>query len=254
MHESARYTQSNEDQIEARQELFSLMEHYPATIEERERSLGLFLRASLLARLLAIHEIYEHIVSVPGVIFDIGTWRGQTAVICENLRAILEPLNQQRRIVAFDTFQGYAGMTTDDSRSKTWKEGSYSLPEDYAELLQQLLVIHERNNIGGHLHGKHKVVAGDCVTTIPQHLKENPHETVALAWFDLNAFNPTRAAFEAIHPRIPPGGILAFWQLTRPELTAEGKCYHEVISPVFPHQLFRSKYYPSLSYLVRQPS
>lgn len=102
-HESSVLTYSPQDAIDARKEIFELMNTYQSTDEEKERSLGLFLRGSLLARFLAISDIYQLIVDIPGVILDIGTWRGQTAVICENLRAIFEPLHFNRRIICFDT-------------------------------------------------------------------------------------------------------------------------------------------------------
>lgn len=92
------------------------MNGYASTPEEKERSLGLFLRGSLLARILAVAHIYQQIVEIPGIVFDIGTWRGQTAVLCENFRAIYEPLHFNRRIVCFDTFEGMPGLATRTAR------------------------------------------------------------------------------------------------------------------------------------------
>ena len=77
MHESARLTYSSEDGIAARKEIFRLLGTYDATPEETERSLGLFLRGSLLARFLAVAGVYQRIVGIPGDILDVGTWRGQ---------------------------------------------------------------------------------------------------------------------------------------------------------------------------------
>ena len=68
MHESSIISNSNDDQLAARRELFDLMQTYPATQEELERSLGLFVRGSLLARMLATFEVYEQIVPLPGSI------------------------------------------------------------------------------------------------------------------------------------------------------------------------------------------
>src|ERR1700754_3611654 len=167
MHESSIITNANDDQLKARRELFNLMSEYPATREELERSLGLFVRGSLLARMLASFEVYEKIVELPGSILDLGTWRGQTAVLCENFRAILEPLNFQRRIHAFDTFTGYAGFAENDPRdSKLYSDGTYSLSDEYADLLSKLLTLHERNNAMGHINCKHRVWKGDCRETL----------------------------------------------------------------------------------------
>ena len=80
-HESTVISYSDEKSLEARSKLFSLLKAYPASDGEAERSLGLFLRGLLLALIFAIRELYEKIVMKPGIIIDLGTWRGQTAVL-----------------------------------------------------------------------------------------------------------------------------------------------------------------------------
>ena len=65
-HESSGLSHSPGDSLAARERIFEMMQTYPATAEEKERSLGLFLRGSLLARLLAIVDLYRQIVDLPG--------------------------------------------------------------------------------------------------------------------------------------------------------------------------------------------
>lgn len=250
-HESAVVSYSAPESIDARMQIFRLMNAYEATDEEKERSLGLFLRGSLLARLLAIADIYRRIVDIPGSIFDVGTWRGQTAVVCENLRAIFEPLHFNRRIVCFDTFEGYKGFSDKDKATKLHRDGTYALSEDYAEFLRRLLVLHEKSNAMGHNHGKHQVIKGDCRETIPRFFADNPHEYLALAFFDVNSYEPTLQAFEPVWGRLVPGGVVAFWQLTRNTIPAEGRVYAENILGRYPHTLHRSATYPGLCYLVK---
>jgi hypothetical protein len=251
-HESAVVSYSPPGSLDARMEIFNLMDGYQATKEEKERSLGLFLRGSLLARIFAIADIYRQIVDIPGAILDIGTWRGQTAVLCENLRAIYEPLHFNRRIVCFDTFEGYKGFSSKDKATNLHQDGTYALSgTDYAEFLRQLLSLHEQANAMGHNHGKHKVIAGDCRETIPKFFAESPNEYVALAFFDVNSYEPTLSAFEEVWPRLVPGGIAAFWQLTRNTIPAEARVYSEKILPNFPHKLRRSATYPGLCYMVK---
>ena len=251
-HESTKISYSSDLSMEARSELFNRLKQYPATEEETERSLGLFLRGSLLARIFAVKEIYEQIVDLPGAILDIGTWRGQTAVLCENLRAILEPLHFNRRIVCFDTFEGYIGFSDKDKATAIHSEGTYKVSQNYEDYLAELLVIHEKNNAMGHNNGKHKVIKGDCRKTIPDYFKANSHEFVALAFFDVNSFEPTEHAFKDVYERLVPGGIMAFWQLTRNIIPAEGMVYSSKILNTTPHTIHRSKTYPGLCYLVKK--
>lgn len=251
-HESAGLTYSSSDSICARSELFNLLKGYQATDAEIERSLGLFIRGSLLARLFAIRELYEQIVDLPGSILDIGTWRGQTAVLCENLRAIFEPFHFNRRIICFDTFEGYRGFTEKDKSTELHREGSYHVGEDYSTYLANLLELHERNNAMGHVHSKHTVIKGDCRATIPDYFKQHTNEAVSLAFFDLNCFEPTAEAVRCLVGRLVPRGILAFWQLTRDSVPAEGTVYVNEILHSLPHTIHRSRFYPGLCYLVKQ--
>jgi hypothetical protein len=252
VHESVVTSYSPPEALEARAALFQEFKRYPGTEEEIERSLGLFLRGSLLARILAVTDLYRQIVALPGTIFDVGTWRGQTAVLCENLRAVFEPLHFNRRIVCFDTFQGYKGFSTKDRPTELHHDGTYTLAgEGYAELLSRLLVLHEKSNALGNNHGKHRVIPGDCRQTIPAFFEANPNEYLALAFFDVNAYEPTLDAFEAVWPRLVPGGIAAFWQLSRDTIPAEARVYAEKILPRYPHRLHRAATYPGLCYLVK---
>jgi hypothetical protein len=251
-HESSIVSYSPQSSLEARSELFELMNSYPASDEEKERSLGLFLRGSLLARILAIADIYKMIIQIPGCVFDVGTWRGQTAVLCENLRAVYEPLHLNRRIICFDTFEGYKGFSTKDKATELHGEGTYVLGGTaYADLLSRLLVLHERNNAMGHNHGKHTVVQGDCRETIPRFFADHPNELVALAFFDVNSYEPTDQAFRDVWARLVPGGVVAFWQLTRSTVPAEARVYAERILGHVPHRLRRTRTYPGLCYIVK---
>jgi len=244
-------TNSNAAQLEARGDLWRLFQSYPGTPEDIERSLGLFIRGSLLARLMAIQEVYQEIVPLPGSILDIGAWRGQTAVMCENLRAVLEPLNFQRRVHAFDTFSGGSDFSAEEKRTaEIYAKGTYDLPDNYAGVLKDLLVAHERNNVSGHVHGKHTVWKGDCRETLSKFAAAHPGEMIALAWIDLNSGAATQAAFDFVISRLVPGGIVAFWQLTRgDDIPAEGMHYIRNVVERHPHTMHKARTYPSLCYL-----
>lgn len=253
-HESSVITFSNDLALNARKEIFEIFNHYPSTDEEKERSLGLFLRGSLMARIFAIREIYEKIIPLPGIVIDLGTWRGQTAVICENLRAIFEPMHFNRRIIALDTFEGYKGFSEKDAPTELHGEGTYNTGGEYPELLERLLILHEQSNAMGHNFGKHKVIKGDCRITLPDFFKEHNNEVVALAFFDVNAYEPTSEAFKVIYEKLVPGGIIAFWQLNREGsvVKAEGTVYANEILNQYNHSIERSLFYPGLTFIQKK--
>lgn len=252
-HESGVISRSNADSLEARRQIFRLLEEYPASNTEKERSLGLFLRASLLARYLGVFEVYERIIDIPGVIFDVGTWRGQTAVLCENFRAILEPLNLDRRIFAFDTFTGYVGFSDRDKQTDLHREGTYRIGDSYPEYLSELIKLHEISNAMGHFHGKHRVVAGDVLESIPKTFADFPNLLVSLAFLDLNSVIPTEFVIEQIWNRLVPNGILAFWQLTQPDIQGDAVAYIGSVLNSLPHSISRSRFYPGLTFVSKSP-
>ena len=71
-------------------------------------------------------------------------------------------------------------------------------------------------------------------------------------FLDVNSVAPTQEAFNMIYERTVPGGILAFWQLTRKEIPAEGKVYSSEILNRVKHTIRRSQFYPGLCYLVKE--
>jgi hypothetical protein len=163
----------------------------------------------------------------------------------------LEPLNFQRRVHAFDTFSGGSDFSAEEKRTaEIYAKGTYDLPDNYAGVLKDLLVAHERNNVSGHVHGKHTVWKGDCRETLSKFAAAHPGEMIALAWIDLNSGAATQAAFDFVISRLVPGGIVAFWQLTRgDDIPAEGMHYIRNVVERHPHTMHKARTYPSLCYL-----
>ena len=251
-HESVEISYASNEMIDARYEIFEQMNLFAGSKYEKERSLGLFLRASLLARFLGVSDLYKIIIGKPGCILDLGTWRGQTAVLCENYRAIYEPLHLNRRIIAFDTFDGYVGFSDIDKSTPTHQDGTYkSGGTDYANYLSDLLVMHEQANAMGHLTHKHQVLQGDIRKTLPRFFNDNPSEIVSLAFFDLNSYAPTEEAFHQVWQRLIPGGVVAFWQLTRKEIPAEGRFYSNEVLNKIKHEIRTASTYPGLCYIIK---
>jgi hypothetical protein len=251
--ESTRHTAASELQLDFRNRLWDKFVTAPLSTPELERSLGLFVRGSLLARLLAVDEVYRRIVDLPGSIFEFGCWRGQTTVVCENLRAIHEPFNKLRRIVAFDTFDGYTGLTDKDRVSASFHEGSYAVGgTQYADYLRELLEIHEGNNALPHIRNVHRVVPGNALETVPKYLADHPETLVALAFFDLDLYEPTkRVLTELLEANaLVPGAVLAFFQLTRDELLPGDAIAFKEAFAGRRYKMERSRYYSSLTYVT----
>lgn len=223
-------TNASRSQLCARQRLEEMFRTSPLPAEELLFNLGMYTRSSLLVKFLVMHNLYERIVSIPGVLMEFGTWWGQNLILLENLRAIHEPFNKQRVIVGFDTFSGYTRPSEQDKDSDVWVEHSYSTGKDYKAYLEELLTVHEQSSVLGHVSGNHQLVAGDVEKTAPSYFKDHPETMVAMAYFDMGLYKPTRAALAAIKPHLMPGSVILLDELTWKESPGEALAFKEVFS------------------------
>jgi len=173
---------------------------------------GLFLRSSQVAKILFVNELYELIRDVPGIIVELGVHYGQNMALFENLRAINEPFNQNRRVIGFDTFSGYASATEGERQSAVIGGEGYKLPVDYPDYLRAVLAYHESNSTIPHLK-RCEVIRGDATETVPKFFVDHPGDVVALAYFDLAVYKPTRVCLEAILPHTVPGSVFLMDEL-----------------------------------------
>lgn len=219
---------ASDQQLEFRDRLANLFEHSPLPKDDRLFNLGLYTRSSLLVKYLVLHELYRRFCAIPGLLVEFGTWWGQNLVLLENLRAIHEPFNKQRRIVGFDTFEGYRGFGAKD-RLKGGDEFYGSGPKAKAHIAA-LLEAHEGINAFGHLRGRHELVEGDITRTAPDWFRRRPETVVAFAYFDLGLYKPTLAAMRAIRGHLLPGSILLLDEFTWSETPGEAIAFKEVFS------------------------
>lgn len=234
--------------VSARENLFRLFKSRPLPDKELLVNLGLFMRSGTLAKVLFINEVYEKITHIPGIVCEFGVWWGQTLALFENLRAVYEPYNHTRKVVGFDTFTGYPEIGENDRRSDIISENVYAVSEGYEKYLDELLSYHESENVMSHIK-KHSLIKGDVNITAPQYFQDNPETIVALAFFDMALYKPTKVALEAIKPRLIKGSIVVFDELNHPDYPGETLAALEVLG-VRNHKIHCSKYLPDRSYFI----
>ncbi len=184
----------------------------PLPEEELLSNLGLFLTSKNLARILFFYEIYKKIIHTHGVIVEFGVRWGQTLSIMSALRGIFEPFNRHRKIIGFDTFKGFKGVSKRDGRLSKCKDGSFSVPSLYKNYLDKVLELQEALNPLSHLK-RYELVKGDAVKTIPDYFRRHPETIISLAIFDFDIYKPTKVALETIKPNLCKGSILVFDEL-----------------------------------------
>lgn len=239
---------ASEKQVLVRKKLLDLFQKCPIPAEELLVNFGLYTRSSVVAKFLYVNEIYQNILNIPGVIMEFGVWRGQNMAFFESLRAVYEPYNWTRKTVGFDTFTGYTSITLKDGTNKLVKEGGYSVADKYERYLEEVLDYHEQENTLSHIK-KYDLVKGDVTITVKKYLSDHPETIVALAYFDMGLYEPTKVALEAIKPHLVRGSVLALDELNSAEFPGETLAFKDVIG-LDKYRIVRSKFLPDRSYII----
>ncbi len=226
--------------------LHKYFKNSPINQEHILDNIGLFFNSKFLSRILTLNEIYKMILETEGVILEFGVRWGQNLSVFTALRAIYEPYNIKRRVIGFDTFQGFSNLTKKDGRKM--KKGDLSVPKNYYNYLSQLLEHLEKFNPVAHVK-KHELIKGDATKTIKDFLKKNPQTIISLAFFDFDIYKPTKVCLKAILPHLIKGSVLVFDELNDKISPGETAALKEVFK-LHKVKLRRYKHSTRISYFV----
>jgi len=236
------------EQALARKRHLDLLKRTPLPPEELATNLGLYLRSTGVAKILYLNELYTQVLQLPGVIMEFGCWWGSNLTLFSSLRAVYEPYNYTRKVVGFDSFAGYQSITPQDGRSPYVTEGAYSVAANYLPHLQAVMECHEAENPLSHIK-KYELVAGDVTSTVPEYFRKHPECVVALAYLDMQLYEPTKAALQGILPRLVKGSVVAIDELNCHDFPGETEAVAEVLG-LMRHRFLRSKFLPDRTYAI----
>lgn len=222
-----RVTISSKNENKNRDNFFELYENNPIPKNEQLSNLGIFIKRQDLTKQLFFNEIYKDILNVHGIIIELGTRWGQNLVTLNNLRGIYEPYNHSRRIVGFDTFEGFTPIDEKDGYNNMVKEGSYSVTNGYDMYLKNVLEYHETESPLAHIK-KNTIIKGDATKTLKKYLEDHPETIIAFAYFDFDIYTPTRKCLELIQPYLTKGSVIGFDELCDPNFPGETVALREV--------------------------
>lgn len=211
-----------------RHRLARLLGSTPIPPEELVDNLALYLRRQPLTDLLSFDALYRMILDIPGVIMEFGVHRGRHLAALTALRGVYEPYNPHRRIIGFDTFTGFVDIAAIDTISPSAVAGRFAVPDDYPNHLRDVLGAHEQGEHLRHIQ-RTLIVQGDVRESLPRYLEENPHTIIALAYLDLDLYEPTRDTLEAIRPHLTKGSVLAFDQLAHAKWPGETAALRDTV-------------------------
>ncbi|SHN82409.1 TylF/MycF/NovP-related O-methyltransferase [Bradyrhizobium erythrophlei] len=220
----------------------------PIPDHEILQNLPLFLSRQNLSQILFVNEMYQQILDVHGVIMEFGVRWGRNMALYGSLRGIYEPFNHNRKIIGFDTFEGFPSVDRRDGNDEIISVGAYNVTENYDAYLAKVLDYHEQESPISHIK-KYEIVKGDASVGINGYLKKHPETIIALAYFDFDIYQPTYDCLLAIKECLPKGAVVGFDELNDATYPGETLALKEMLG-ISKHKIRHSRFSPTQSYIV----
>lgn len=234
--------------LEYANSLGKYFEQSVGTTLDKLRHFAKYVPRQNLSLFLARNELFKRIVDVHGAIIECGVFLGSGVLGWAQLSAIYEPYNHVRRVVGFDTFEGFPGLSEKDGEVGL----DYAVPGGLATGakadIEEAVRLLDLNRPVGHIP-RVELVQGDGCKTIPQYLKDNQHLVVALLYLDFDLYEPTKIALETIVPRMPKGSIIAFDELNQKQWPGETLAVNDAVG-IRNLRIQRFPFTPQMSFAV----
>lgn len=170
-----------------------------------------YVKRQNLTYFISKYEIFKKIINIHGSIVECGVLYGGSLMTWGQLSSIFEPLNHQRKIIGFDTFEGFQSETEID-KGKSSILDSEGMKLNNMQELEKAIEIYDDNRSLSHIN-KIELVKGDLTTTAKKYIEDNPHLVISLLYLDCDIYQPTKAALEVFLPRMPRGAVIVFDEL-----------------------------------------
>lgn len=219
-HHEAKHTPVEKGVVDAFNDAFT---NSAVPLAQRLQNFPRHVRRQDISRFLAKYELFQQALPVHGNIVECGVFAGGGLASWLHFSSILEPFNHTRRIIGFDTFEGFPsvhGKDTSAGSSDHLHKAAFHISSTMKDEIADLVQLHDRNRPLGHIP-KVELVAGDACKTIARYVKDHPSLLISLLYLDFDIYAPTKAALEHLYPRIVKGGIVAFDELNCPEFPGE---------------------------------
>jgi hypothetical protein len=159
-----------------------------------------------IQNLITRYELYKLILDVPGDIIECGVYKGNSFSFLANLSVILEPFAINRRLIGFDTFEGFQSINkANDPKDITSKNFSDTSQEVLQSALDNLDSLRPVNRIK-----RFELVKGDICKTVPDYISKHSWMTCAMLILDTDLYEPTKVALSHIMKIMPKGAIIVF--------------------------------------------
>lgn len=156
-------------------------------------------------KMLARYELFKLIIDRPGDIVEGGVLKGAGVLYWAKLIQIFNP-NSRRKVVGFDTFEGYPEENSKAHDKRTAKAFTkIQIADANAVSSEAIMQAAEEQSLAHRV----ELVKGDASETVEAYVKANPGFRIALLNLDFVLYDPTLAAMQHLYPRVVPGGVVA---------------------------------------------
>jgi len=220
----------------------NLIEKYNYSIESKLKNFEKFVG----------YELFKMIKDVKGSIIECGVHHGGGLMAWAKLSSALEPYSIHRKIIGFDTFDGFPEIDIKDKKSTNHKElidGGFKSHNMIYDELQESIEAYNQNRYLNQFD-KIELVKGDANITIPEYIENNEHLIVSLLFLDFDIYQPTKTAMENFLNRMPRGAIIAFDEINNQYWTGETIATLEVLQSFSKIRLKKFDFDPNIAYAV----
>ena len=145
-----------------------------------------------------------------------------------HLSSIFEPHHYTRKIIGFDTFAGFKGITSKDKTSKAKHLRVGGLKYSSYNYLKKIIKFYDQNRLIGNLN-KVEVVKGNISKTFPNYVKKNPSLLISLLHLDLDLYKPTKDTLKIAIELMPKGSVIVFDEINHKDYPGETLAVKEIL-------------------------
>jgi hypothetical protein len=229
-----------------------LFDKYNYSTKDKLNNFEKFISRQSLSRLLVRYELFKKTLEVKGSIVECGVHFGGGIMAWAKLSSALEPYAIHRKIIGFDTFEGFVDISDKDLKSDNHdelkKDGFKSHDLIFNELQDSISEYDDNRFLNQ--YEKVELVKGDANETIPEYLEKNQHLIVSLLFLDFDLYEPTKTALEYFLPRMPKGSVIAFDEVNNKFWSGETIAMVEAFKSLNNVELKKFQFDPNIAYAL----
>lgn len=164
-----------------------------------------------LKRFLALYELYQRVLDLPGDIVELGVFKGFSLMAFANFMEIRNMGDRQKKLVGFDNFAGFESLDEKDGIQDERLDkvvGGFD-SSDFEGQIRDAIAIFDNDRFIPYKE-RIELVKGDIVQTVPDYVNNNPGMRISILHCDVDLYQPTLVALRHLWPLVVQGGIVVF--------------------------------------------